>query len=138
MNELLAIAYSDRRTFMHASDGCSYTDSNVDVICRADLLAERASVPAKLIAELYKQQGDAFVKNLRGTFAIILHDKRRHVLKAWVDSKTTREIMELVKELNERDGITVILVTHDASLAEKYARRIITMLDGAIVTEVPA
>ena len=55
-----------------------------------------------------------------------------------LDSKTTREIMELVKELNERDGITVILVTHDASLAEKYARRIITMLDGAIVTEVPA
>ena len=55
-----------------------------------------------------------------------------------LDSKTTREIMEVLKALNERDGKTIILVTHDAALAERYARRTITLLDGMIVSEVAA
>ena len=55
-----------------------------------------------------------------------------------LDSKTTREIMDVLKGLNERDGKTIILVTHDASLAERYARRTITLLDGTIVNEVTA
>jgi ABC-type lipoprotein export system ATPase subunit len=52
-----------------------------------------------------------------------------------LDSHTTREIMELLKQLNERDGKTVLLVTHDAALATTYAHRTITLLDGAIVAE---
>jgi putative ABC transport system ATP-binding protein len=55
-----------------------------------------------------------------------------------LDSKTTREIMDVLKALNERDGKTIILVTHDAALAERYARRTITLLDGMIVNEVAA
>jgi ABC-type cobalamin/Fe3+-siderophores transport system ATPase subunit len=42
--------------------------------------------------------------------------------------------MTLLKELNERDGKTVIMVTHDAALAERYAHRAIAMLDGAVVS----
>jgi putative ABC transport system ATP-binding protein len=52
-----------------------------------------------------------------------------------LDSRTTREIMALLKDLNERDGKTVIMVTHDPALAEQYAHRIVTLLDGAIVSE---
>ena len=52
-----------------------------------------------------------------------------------LDSRTSREIMDLLKDLNERDGKTIILVTHDASLAERYAHRTLTLLDGAIVGE---
>ena len=55
-----------------------------------------------------------------------------------LDSKTTKEIMDVLKGLNERDGKTIILVTHDAALAERYARRIITLLDGMIVNEAAA
>ena len=43
--------------------------------------------------------------------------------------------MELLKALNGRDGKTVIMVTHDPSLAERYAHRIITMLDGQVIGE---
>jgi ABC-type cobalamin/Fe3+-siderophores transport system ATPase subunit len=43
--------------------------------------------------------------------------------------------MGLLKQLNERDGKTVILVTHDAALAAKYAHRTITLLDGVVVGE---
>jgi putative ABC transport system ATP-binding protein len=50
-----------------------------------------------------------------------------------LDSRTTRDIMALLKELNERDGKTIIMVTHDPSLAAQYAHRTITMLDGAVV-----
>jgi putative ABC transport system ATP-binding protein len=49
-----------------------------------------------------------------------------------LDSKTSREIMELLKRLNEREGKTIILVTHDANLAAQYAHRTITLMDGTI------
>ena len=52
-----------------------------------------------------------------------------------LDSRTSREIMELLKELNERDGKTIVMVTHDSSIAAQYAHRTVTMLDGTIVDE---
>ncbi|HEX9365743.1 MAG TPA: ABC transporter ATP-binding protein [Vicinamibacterales bacterium] len=55
-----------------------------------------------------------------------------------LDSRTTAEIMALLKQLNERDGKTIIMVTHDPGLAEKYADRTITMLDGKVIGETAA
>ena len=43
--------------------------------------------------------------------------------------------MDVLKDLNAREGKTIILVTHDAGLAEQYAHRIVTLLDGTIVSE---
>ena len=55
-----------------------------------------------------------------------------------LDSRTSREIMELLKGLNEREGKAVILVTHDANLAAQYAHRTITLMDGSVQTESPS
>jgi putative ABC transport system ATP-binding protein len=55
-----------------------------------------------------------------------------------LDSRTSREIMGVLKTLNERDGKTIILVSHDAALAKQYAHRTITLLDGAVVAEAAA
>jgi putative ABC transport system ATP-binding protein len=52
-----------------------------------------------------------------------------------LDSRTSREIMDILKGLNERDGKAVILVTHDATLAGQYAHRTITLMDGMVQTE---
>ena len=52
-----------------------------------------------------------------------------------LDSRTSAEIMSVLKELNERDGKTIIMVTHDPSLARQYAHRTVTMLDGAIISD---
>jgi len=52
-----------------------------------------------------------------------------------LDSHTSRDILAILKNLNERDGKTIIMVTHDASLAESYADRTITLLDGVIIGE---
>ena len=55
-----------------------------------------------------------------------------------LDSRTAHEIMELLKELNEREGKTIILVTHDANLAARYAHRTVTLLDGTVRTDSPS
>ena len=52
-----------------------------------------------------------------------------------LDSRTSREIMHLLQDLNAREKKTVVMVTHDAALAESYASRTLTMLDGAVVGE---
>ena len=51
-----------------------------------------------------------------------------------LDSKTSREVIELFRQLNEQRGITVILVTHDLNVA-KNARRILVLRDGSIVAD---
>jgi putative ABC transport system ATP-binding protein len=52
-----------------------------------------------------------------------------------IDSKTAKEIIGLVKELNEEKDATVIMITHDHNIAS-YAKRSVHMLDGVIVKEV--
>ena len=49
-----------------------------------------------------------------------------------LDSRTSEEILRMFKELNEVDGITLIMVTHDADVA-RHAQRIIHIHDGVIV-----
>jgi ABC-type lipoprotein export system ATPase subunit len=43
--------------------------------------------------------------------------------------------MAVLQTLNERDGKTIIMVTHDASLAKRYAHRTMTLMDGAVAAE---
>lgn len=51
-----------------------------------------------------------------------------------LDAETGRSIIDLFLQLNEEDGITVIMVTHDNTLASRLGR-IIRLLDGRIVDE---
>ena len=51
-----------------------------------------------------------------------------------LDSGSTKEIMEILKELHA-EGRTVILITHDNEIAAR-ARRIIRIMDGKIVDDV--
>jgi ABC-type lipoprotein export system ATPase subunit len=49
-----------------------------------------------------------------------------------LDSHTGAEIMGLIQELN-REGMTVVLVTHERALADRYASRQVFLSDGKIV-----
>jgi putative ABC transport system ATP-binding protein len=49
-----------------------------------------------------------------------------------LDSETARMIIDLMRELNEKDGITFIFSTHDQRLLDKV-KRLIRLEDGAIV-----
>jgi len=79
-----------------------------------------------------EQQRVAIARALANTPQLLLADEPTGNL----DSKTSKEIMALLKDLNEREGKTIIMVTHDATLAQTYAHRTLTMLDGSIVSEV--
>lgn len=48
-----------------------------------------------------------------------------------VDSKTGKNIMEILKNLNEKKGRTVIVVTHDSEL-QKFANKVVKIKDGEI------
>jgi ABC-type lipoprotein export system ATPase subunit len=48
-----------------------------------------------------------------------------------LDSKTSKEVLQMFQQLNAEEGITIILVTHDAGVA-RYARRAIHIKDGLI------
>lgn len=47
------------------------------------------------------------------------------------------EILELLRDLNRRLGITVVMVLHDLALAARYSGRVIVLKDGAVVAEGP-
>jgi putative ABC transport system ATP-binding protein len=48
-----------------------------------------------------------------------------------LDTKMSREIMDLVTSFNRDQGMTVVMVTHETEIAA-YARRIVRFLDGRI------
>ncbi|TFG28452.1 ABC transporter ATP-binding protein [Candidatus Thorarchaeota archaeon] len=52
-----------------------------------------------------------------------------------IDSKTAKDLMTLISNLNKEEGVTMIMITHDERIA-KYASRQIHLLDGKIVKEV--
>ncbi len=52
-----------------------------------------------------------------------------------LDTKTSVEIMELVTSLNRDQGITVVMVTHEADIAA-YAQRVIRFVDGRIESDI--
>jgi putative ABC transport system ATP-binding protein len=52
-----------------------------------------------------------------------------------LDSRTGTEIMNMVREFNQQLGMTVVMVTHERALAERYAQRLIFLADGKLVSD---
>ena len=77
-----------------------------------------------------QQQRVAIARALVNDPAILMADEPTGNL----DSRTSREVIALFRELNEKQGITVILVTHDPDVA-RNARRTIALRDGRVVAD---
>jgi len=54
-----------------------------------------------------------------------------------LDSHTGTEIMDMVREFNQHLGMTVVMVTHERALAERYAQRMIFLADGKLIDDRP-
>ncbi len=76
-----------------------------------------------------QQQRVAIARALVNDPAIIMADEPTGNL----DSKSGKEIMELLLNLNETSETTIIIVTHDPRVAEQ-TQRIINLMDGKIVS----
>ena len=77
-----------------------------------------------------EQQRGSIARALVNTPALLLADEPTGNL----DSRTGAEIMKLMTELN-REGMTVVLVTHERALADRYATRLVFLSDGKVVSE---
>jgi putative ABC transport system ATP-binding protein len=74
-----------------------------------------------------QQQRVAIARALVNDAPLLLADEPTGSL----DSKTGAQVMEMLVSLNEKRGITVVLVTHDSNIAS-YGKRVIGVLDGLI------
>jgi len=75
-----------------------------------------------------QQQRVAIARALVNSPSILFADEPTGNL----DSRTSREILEMFQKLNADDGITILMVTHDPDVAA-HARRVIHVLDGTII-----
>jgi len=74
-----------------------------------------------------QQQRVAIARGIVNRAPILLADEPTGNL----DSKTSDEIMSLFRRLNEKDGITIIIVTHEPDVAS-FAKRVVHFRDGLI------
>jgi len=88
-----------------------------------DLKNRRKHLPKELSGG--QAQRVAIARALIDTPKIVLADEPTGNL----DSRTGESILNLLKELNKTEGITVILVTHDKNISKK-TERVITLVDG--------
>jgi putative ABC transport system ATP-binding protein len=79
-----------------------------------------------------QRQKVAIARALVNDPAIVLADEPTGNL----DSQSGQDVMALLRELNERQGTTIIVVTHDPAVA-RTTKRIITLHDGRIARDVP-
>jgi putative ABC transport system ATP-binding protein len=52
-----------------------------------------------------------------------------------LDSRTGEDILNLIRDLSLSMGMTVVMVTHERALAERFAQRSIFLADGKLVSE---
>ncbi len=113
----------------HPSDADSL--SRAEKMLRLVGLADRMDhEPAALSGG--QQQRVAIARSLINRPRLLLADEPTGNL----DSRTTEEVLQMLQLLNEEDGLTIIIVTHDENVA-RHAQRIIRMKDGVIVDEGP-
>ncbi|HEY2906833.1 MAG TPA: ABC transporter ATP-binding protein [Vicinamibacterales bacterium] len=77
-----------------------------------------------------QQQRVAIARALINNPSILLADEPTGNL----DTKTSIEVMDIFQRLNRERGITVLLITHEADIAE-YGTRIVTFRDGLVVAD---
>jgi putative ABC transport system ATP-binding protein len=97
----------------------------LDLVGLADKEANR---PAELSGG--ERQRVAIARALANEPGILLADEPTGRL----DSESGRRVLDLLEDLRQRRGLTIILVTHDGAVAAR-AGRIVRMLDGRVVGE---
>ena len=98
---------------------------------RVGLAARMRHRPSELSGG--EQQRAALARALINRPKVLLADEPTGNL----DSRSGAEILNFIREFNQSLGMTIILVTHERALAERYANRMIFLADGKLVDEQP-
>jgi putative ABC transport system ATP-binding protein len=96
-----------------------------EMLDRVGLLKYAKSMPNQISGG--QQQRVAIARALVNRPKLILADEPTGNL----DTATSGEIMNVFRQLNESDGITIVLVTHEPDIAT-YAKRLVKFVDGKL------
>ncbi|MGT2674289.1 methionine ABC transporter ATP-binding protein [Streptococcus rupicaprae] len=93
-------------------------------------LSDRAdNYPAQLSGG--QKQRVAIARALANDPKILISDESTSAL----DPKTTKQILALLKELNEKLGLTIVLITHEMQIVKDIANRVAVMQNGRLIEE---
>ena len=98
---------------------------------RVGLKARLSHRPSELSGG--EQQRTALARALINRPQLLLADEPTGNL----DSRTGTEIMDMVRDFNRELGMTVVMVTHERALAERYADRMVFLADGKLIDDRP-
>lgn len=94
-----------------------------------DLPDKARSYPAQLSGG--QQQRIAIARALATDPDVLLCDEATSAL----DPKTTHAILELIRDINQKLGITVIVITHQMSVVQEICSRVAILENGSVVEE---
>src|SRR5271154_1488009 len=100
-----------------------------EAVDRVRLSARLSHRPSELSGG--EQQRAALARALVNKPTILLADEPTGNL----DSATGDEIMNLLREINETLGMTIVMVTHEQPRAQRFAHRLILMGDGKVIND---
>ena len=107
-----------------------------DAVKRAKELLEIVGLPNKANAYPAQLSGGqkqriAIARALASNPKVLLCDEATSAL----DPQTTHSILELIREINEKTGITVVIITHQMSVVEEICNRVAILDDGRVAEE---
>lgn len=102
---------------------------------RVSALLERVGLDRRAEHRISEMSGGecqrvAIARALANSPSVILADEPTGNL----DSRTANEILDLLETLRRREGVALVIVTHDARASERAAR-VVRLLDGQVISE---
>ena len=102
---------------------------SLELLELVDLKSRAGAYPAQLSGG--QKQRVAIARTLATNPKVLLCDEATSAL----DPKTTRDILRLVRDINQRLGITVVVITHDMKVIEEICHRVAILDHGRVAEE---
>jgi len=128
LNNLTALENVTIPARLAGTSGKKAREMAVELMAQLGIADKAGKFPATLSGG--ERQRVAIARAVINRPVLLLADEPTGAL----DSRTGKQVMDLLVTLNAA-GQTILLVTHDVRMAEAYAKRVITLEDGRVVSD---